>query len=532
MTTIDTHAGAASPATGSPSFVGTVGDWVTSGDHKRIGRMWLGSTFLLAVVTLLFGALIGLERVSSDSSQIFPDDAVLQVVQMNRFGLVLGVLAPLFVAVAIAVVPMQVGSRAIALPRLAQYGFWTWLLGVVLYVVALAGNGGAGGGTTDLVDLSLLASVVTATGVLAGAVSVAVTVTTSRAPGMSLDRVPLFSWAALVGAVAAILSLPVVIGTLVYLYVDHTHAGVAFGGNDALSSWFDWSLTQPMTMVFVVGALGVLAEVAPVAGRVRHPARGPAMAGLGLVSIAALAAVTQTSHTLSWDGSAGDTIASALLYLVFNGLPVLGVLAVVGTSALAVGRSSGALRAPFVLAASGALMILAGVGANALGAIDDVGVTGTVFEEGVLLYLVTGALLSALAALAHWSPKLSGRVAADKKLLPAAALGLVGSILTSLPLIVFGIVDKPARQAVVFEVGGSSALWSGLSVAGLVLVVVAVLAGLAAVRAGDAASDDPWDGHTLEWAIPSPAPADNFAELAMVGSAEPLLDVKPREVAP
>ena len=532
MTTIETHAGATAPATGTPSFLGTVGDWVTSGDHKKVGRMWLGSSLVLAVVTLLFGALIGLERVSPDSSQIFPDDAVLQVVQLNRFGLVLGVLAPLFLAVAIAVVPLQVGSRAIALPRLAQYGFWTWLLGVVLYVVALAGNGGAGGGTTDLVDLSLLATAVTAVGLLAGAMSVAVTVTTSRAPGMSLDRIPLFSWAALVGAVAAILSLPVAIGTIAYLYVDHTHAGAAFGGNDALASWFDWSLTQPMTMVFVIGALGVLAEVAPVAGRVRHPARGPAMAGFGLVSVAALAAVTQTSHTLSWDGSAGDTIASAVLYLVFNGLPVLGVLTVVGTSVLAAGRSRGALRPPFVFAASGSLMILAGVGANAIGAIDDLGVVGTVFEEGVLLYLVTGALLSALGALAHWSPKLSGRVADDKKLLPVAALGLVGSILASLPLLVFGIADKPARQAVFFDVGGSAALWSALSTVGLVLVVLAVVAGVAAVRAGTTAPDDPWDGHTLEWAVPSPAPRDNFAELALVGSAEPLLDVKPREVAP
>jgi heme/copper-type cytochrome/quinol oxidase subunit 1 len=127
---------------------------------------------------------------------------------------------------------------------------------------------------------------------------------------------------------------------------------------------------------------------------------------------------------------------------------------------------------------------------------------------------------------------LSGRVADDKKLLPVAALGLVGSILASLPLLVFGLADKPVRQAVVFDVGGSAAIWSGLSALGLVMVVLAVVAGVAAVRVGSPAPDDPWDGHTLEWAVPSPAPVDNFAELALVGSAEPLLDVKPREVAP
>lgn len=534
MTTIDTHVGA-NAAGSRGSFFAGLGSWVTSGDHKRIGRMWLGSALVFTVATLVVGALIGLERMSPADTQFVPDDAILQLVNVHRFALVLAVLAPLFVGISLAVVPMQLGSRAVAFPRLAQYGLWTWLLGVVLYVVALAGNGGPGGGNHDLVDLSLLAMAVAALGIMAGAVSVAVTVMTSRAPGMSLDRVPVFSWAALAGATATLLSLPVTIGNIVYLYVDHSHANVAFGGNDALGSWLHSSLTQPQTIVFAIMALGVVAEIAPVAGRNRQPARGAVLVGLGLVSVSALGAVTQTQHVLSWTGSVGDKVSSLVLFLLFSGLPVLGVLAVLGASALAIGGSVQTLRAPFVLAASGALMILAGLTGGLVGNIEKVGVSGTVFEEGVLLYIVLGTVLSALGALAHWAPKLHGRVIDDGRLGIVAAVGLFGAIAAALPLYVAGLQEQPSDLLGGFDYDGPIKLWNGLSALGLVLVVVAVVGFLALVlsRKGEKATDDPWDGHTLEWAIPSPAPRDNFAELALVGSPEPLLDAKPssREVA-
>ena len=131
MTTIDTHVGVSTHTTGS-SFVASVGQWVTSSDHKKIGRLFIGLSLLYAIAAAAIGALIGLERINPDGAQFFDADAALQLTQLHRHALVFGLLAPLFIGLAIAVVPMQVGARAIAFPRLAQLGFWSWAFLVLL----------------------------------------------------------------------------------------------------------------------------------------------------------------------------------------------------------------------------------------------------------------------------------------------------------------------------------------------------------------------------------------------------------------
>ncbi len=535
MTTIDTHVGASTP-TATPSFVASIGQWVTSSDHKKIGRLFIGLSLLFAASVAVVGALIGFERINPDGSQIFDANAALQLTQLHRHFLVFGVLAPLLMGIAIAVVPMQVGARAIAFPRLAQFSFWTWTFGSILVLVSFIGNGGPGGGNTDLVDLYLLAVALVFAGILAAALSVATTVLTSRAPGMSLDRVPMFSWSALIGSSAALLSLPVAIGTIIYLYVDHTYSQAAFGDNKAINSWLGWVYAQPQTFVLIVMALGVLAELAPVTARVRQPLRPAVLVGIALISTATFGAVTQTAHVLDLSGSNGDKITSTILFLFFNGLPLLGVLVALATSMLCFKQGRPRVNAAFAFAVLGAIMVLAGVGGSFLQHIGDASLVGTAFGEGVTLYVVYGALLSALGALVHWAPKLWGVVLDDKKVLGLAGLGVIGVVLASLPLYVAGFADQPVDAVNDFDYSGPLALWNVLSGAGSAIIAVVVLAfvGLlfAAVRSGAGATDDPWDAHTLEWSIPSPAPTDNFPVLATVTSSEPLLDVKPSQEVP
>ena len=284
MTTIDTHAGA--PAgSARPGLVAAVANWLTSSDHKKIGRLMVGESIVAAVAAAVIGTLVALERVSSGYS-IFDGDATPQLLALFRYLLVFGALAPLMIGLAVAVVPMQVGSRAIAFPRLAQFGFWAWDLGSVMVIISIAGNGGPGGGNSDLVDMYLLGVALAAAGLAAAATSVATTVLTSRAPGMGTDDVPAFSWGALVGSIAAVLTLPVAVGTVVYLYIDHTYARVAFGGNKAVADHLHFSMTQPATFVFAAIAVAVLADIAPVTARTRQPLRAPMLAGVGLVAAA------------------------------------------------------------------------------------------------------------------------------------------------------------------------------------------------------------------------------------------------------
>ena len=530
MTTIDTQVGATTQGS-VPSFVAAIGHWVTSADHKKIGRLFIGWSLIHALEVAVIGALFGFERISPSHMQILNGDSVIQLFSLYKHVLVLGTLASLLLGIAIAVVPMQVGSKAISFPRLAQFAFWSWLFGSALVLISIIGNGGPGGGSRDMVDLYLLGVATVCVGLIAGSVSVATTVLTSRAPGMQLDMIPAFSWSALVGSVATLLSLPVAIGTIIYLYVDHEHAMVAFGGNSDISKWLGWVFTTPQIFVFVVMALGILAEVAPVTARTRQPQRGAVLVGLSLVTTAVLGAVTQSTHMLDTSGTGSETVKSAVMFLLFNGLPLLGVLASVAVALLSFKDGSPRVNAPFGAALLGAFMILLGALSSFIAHITSVDVAGTSFAEGTTLALVYGGVLTSLGALAYWAPKLWGVVLPDQKVLGVAALGTMGTVLAALPLFIAGFQKQPEGSAFGFDYDGPIALWNLLSGVGSVLIVVSVVAFvgllLQTVRSGDQAPDDPWNAHTLEWSIPSPAPTNNFAELPRVSSSEPLLDAKP-----
>jgi heme/copper-type cytochrome/quinol oxidase subunit 1 len=535
MTTIDTHAGSSlSAENGSmarSSFLVAVADWLTSCDHKKIGRLFLSMSGLGAVVAGVLGVLVGIERISPDSSSIISTGSATQFISMFRFVLAYIALAPLFVGIAIAIVPLQIGARALAYPRLAQFGMWAWFFGVVLVVISVSANGGPTGSDKSFVTMYLLGLAMTALGVIAASIPIIATILTSRAPGMDMMRVPAFTWSAMVGATANIVTLPVFIGTLAYLYVDNEHASVAFGGADKIWDWIGWGFTQPQTIVFAIMAVGVLAEIAPVVSRVRQALRPVVFTGIGLISIAALGAATQSQHTLTWEGSASDIVQDIILWGFFNVLPLLGMFVVLAVSVLAVISGRIRLNAGFVFAFLGVGMLLVGLAGNVLYLFTDAALLGTVFEEGVFTYVVYGTVMAGMGAVSYWGPKLWGRKMPDKETLGLAGLALIGTVLASFPYYIAGFADQPANALGGFEYGGPSGLWNTLVTIGHAVFALAVIAffllAAKSFRNGEAAGDDPWDGHTLEWATSSPAPANNFVELSIVGSSEPLLDVKP-----
>ena len=535
MTTIDTHTGASLGAgDGSlarSSFLVAVADWLTSSDHKKIGRLFFTLSGIGVIAAGVLGVLVGLERIDAESSFIIASGSETQFVSMFRFVLAYIALAPLFVGIAISIVPLQVGARALSLPRLAQFGVWSWLFGVVLVVISVAADGGPTGGDKNFVTMYLLGLALTAVGLIAASVPVLTTILTSRAPGMDITRIPSFAWSAMVAAVANILSLPVLIGTLIYLYVDNEHASVAFRGSEGIWSWISWGFTQPQTIVFAIMAVGLLTEIAPVVARTRQPLRPIMLTGLGLISVAALGGVTQSQHSLMWDGSARDIVEDIILWGFFNVIPLLGAFIAFALSLLALKTGKIRISAPFVFAFLGVGMILVGLAGNALYLFTDAGLVGTVFEEGVFTYIVYGTAMVAMGAVAYWGPKLWGRMIPDKKVLPLAGLALIGTVLASFPNYIAGFADQPANALGEFTYSGPTELWNTLTTIGhgvfALSAIAFILLAAKSFRSGDVAGDDPWDGNTLEWATSSPAPVNNFVELSVVGSPEPLRDVKP-----
>jgi heme/copper-type cytochrome/quinol oxidase subunit 1 len=535
MTTIDTHAGS-SLGTGDgslarSSFLFAVADWLTSCDHKKIGRLFFTLSGIGVVAAGVLGVLVGIERIDAESSFIIASGSETQFISMFRFVLAYIALAPLFIGIAIAVVPLQVGSRALSLPRLAQFGMWSWLFGVALVVLAVSANGGPTGGDKNFVTMYLLGLALTAIGLIAASIPIVTTILTQRAPGMDITRIPSFSWSALVGATANLLSLPVLIGTLIYLYVDNEHASVAFGGSDGIWSWISWSFTQPQTIVFAIMAVGLLTEIAPVVARTRQPLRPIMLTGLGLISIAALGAVTQSQHSLVWEGSARDIVEGLIPWGFFNVLPLLGAFIAFALSLLALKTGRIRVNAAFVFAFLGVAMVLVGLAGNVLYRFADAGLIGTVFEEGVFTYIVYGTAMVGMGAVVYWGPKLWGRMIPDKQVLGLAGLSLIGTVLASFPYYIAGFADQPANALGQFSYSGPSELWNTLATIGHALFALSVIAFILlaakSFRSGAPAGDDPWDANTLEWATSSPAPVHNFVELSVVGSPEPLRDVKP-----
>jgi heme/copper-type cytochrome/quinol oxidase subunit 1 len=540
MTTIDPHvAGAgvdhADALSGerADGLLASVADWITTTDHKKIGRLFIGTSLLLLLAVAGLGALLGIERIDA-TDNLIDAGAMPQLFSLYRLVLTFGVVVPLGLGVAIAVVPLQLGARALAFSRLAAAGFWAWLLGMGMVIGSIAANGGPGGGDERMVQLFLVSMALAVAGLILGAGSLALSVLTTRAPGMNMRRVPLFSWSALVYALGLVLALPVLFGLLVLLFLDHKYARTTFGGNVGIGGWLSVSTSQPATVLYAVPVFGLLLETVATATRKRLPMRGVGLIGIGLIGTALFAGVAQVDANLSRnlvDMQTGDAIREIVPFAVLNALPLLGgtVVMVVLLLALA-GRPR--VQAPLVFSFLGAGMVLVGLAGNVVYRVGDAQLSGTVFEEGSWIYVCYGTVLAMLGAIVYWGPKLWGRSIADKKVLPLALLGVLATILASLPYYIAGFADQPAAQTL-FAYSGPSELWNTLAAIGHGLMVLTVLAfaGLAiqSFTKGEHAGDDPWDGQTLEWATSSPAPADNFSDVHIIASAEPLLDLKPAQ---
>lgn len=550
MTTIDTRPEAVDTAdvddasSGVVRFFATAGEWIMTTDHKRIGRIYAGAGLVVAAAVAVLGIVLGLER--AGSGELVDGGAVLQLIQTYRVALVFGAAIPLALGLSIAIAPLQCGARQIAFPRVALTGCYAWLGGFVLTIASLIDNGGIGGGNPQAVDTYLVGLGLMVLGTCASAGTVVTTIMTTRAPGMTMWRLPMFSWSALVGSLGILLALPVQFGVIIYLFVDHRlGAQFNFGGTEGLAAWIGWAFSVPAVVVYSLPAIGLAAELVPVAFKARQPMRGTVFAGIALVGVTALAATTQQfALTVTLDAPGQTVVEGAVPVLLFGGLPLLGLLIVMALGALTAkhGAANGRPRisGPFLFGFFGLGMVFVGLIGNLAQSITDLELLGTTVEEGATLYVVYGTLLGVLGGLIFWAPKLWGRTIGEAKSIPLALLGVAGVVLAALPLYIAGVLDQPggipaddAQVAAMLSTDGVSAgpLWMFLSLAGHALVLLTVVATigvlLQAVRSDEVADDNPYGAHTIEWSTPSPTPRYNYEHVATVTSAEPLFDPTP-----
>lgn len=517
----------AAAATARPRVTGLAGV-LGSGSHRTIGKLYIAASLLFLLVAGVAGAAVGIERVDTSSVGVFDQatDAA-QVLTLHSVAGVFLFLLPLVLGIAIVVVPSQVGAPTVAFPRAAAASFWAFLVSGGIVLAAYAINGGPYGGDADGVDLFLIAFGGVIVALLLATVCVVTTALAVRAPGMTLERVPMFSWSMVVAGGIWLFTLPVLLADLTLFYVDHHYGRVLFGGNFGIYPRIAWAFGQPQVYAFAIPALGIIGDIVPTFARDRQRSRGVVMALIGAAGVLGIGAYAQSA--------VAPKVTQEVLWVGMAVAAVIPVLLLAALWADTLRRGTVQLASPLLFATAALLMLLFGAVVGAIGSIPafdlriEDGVR-TTWDAGQAHYVVLAAAIAVMGALHYWAPVLWRRTLREGGGRIAALLLLLGTVALALPDIYSGALDEAS-----FDQGGTvvrdgvealnaiSLAGGALVLLGVLVFVVNLVASLGPTRAGDGEGGtkpyDPWDGQTLEW-----APAEG--ELPVVTSATPLLDAR------
>lgn len=525
------------PATGLASLMG-------SGDHKAVGRLWIAASLIHLLLAGAAAVLVAFEQVDLPGNQIIGTDWFGQYFAYRSIAGAFLFLLPLTIGVATAVVPLQLGATTLAFPRAAAAAAWAYVMGSGLIVGSFAIEGGPFGTDVDGVRLFVAAFAFVLIAQIVAWICIATTVITMRAPGLSLARTPLFAWSTLVAATVWMVTLPVLLGVTVMAYLDIRYGeggGFFGGGEETLYSRIAWAFSTPAVYAFAIPALGVIGSTVPVFTGVRHPRHRLAqglIAAFGALSVGAWAMPGFGEDAFPWLYDL-PWVAVSIAIVV----PVLGLL---GLWALAAKQGRITATSPMLFSLAAGTMLLIGVLAGAVQAIkpiktlvdtDASSLFGTTWSTAVASYVVLATAIAMLGAVVYWAPKGIGSSFQEGLARIVGLLLLAGTVLWSFPALIAGLLGQPGAPGATpaENVNTIEALNIATAVGGvlLALALVGFVVGLLrAVRSDDLPGDDPWSGHTLEWATSSPPPLGNFASLPEVRSEAPLYDARHHEEGP
>jgi cytochrome c oxidase subunit I+III len=520
--------------------------WLTSVDHKSIGKRYIVTAMVFFILGGLEAGIMRAQLARPENSVLGPD-AYNQFFTMHGMTMMFLFAVPVVTAVGLYLVPLMIGARNVAFPRLNAYGYWVYLAGGLFLYISFFFNTGPDTGWFSYVPLAgpefspgkrvdVYAQSITFTEIaaLVASVELIVTIFKNRAPGMTLNRMPLFVWAMLVQAFMVLFAMPWVATATQLLAMDRLVATHFFnpaeGGDALLWQHLFWFFGHPEVYIILVPALGFVSMI--VATFTRRPVFAyPAMV-LSLLSIGFLSFGLWVHHMFATGlpqlGQSFFTAASMMITIP-SGIQIFCWIATIWS-----GRPRFSVSFLFVLGFV-VLFVIGGVTGVMVASVSfDQQVHDTYFVVAHFHYvLIGGAVFPLLAAFYYWFPKITGRMLSERLGRWNFWLLFIGVNLTFFPMHQLGLEGMP-RRVYTYLAGTGWGSLNLLATVGAVLVVLGVLLFLINVamslRTGTLAGDDPWYADSLEWATSSPPPPYNFVHIPVVDGRAPLWE-RPGELA-
>ncbi|MDQ3856504.1 MAG: cytochrome c oxidase subunit I [Chloroflexota bacterium] len=532
------------PAVSSPEGLLS---WIASVDHKQIGLMYIATSLVFFVVSGA-EALLMRTQLARPRNNFLTPEAYNQLFTMHGTTMVFFVGMPLLLGFANYFVPLMIGARDMAFPRLNALSLWLLIFGgLVLYFSFIAGGAPDGGwfayppyservfSTSHGIDYWGIGLFVSGIGSVATAINLIVTIFTMRAPGMGLRRMPLFVWMALITSFIILFALPSLNASIVMLLFDRrlgTHFFQSLsGGQPLLYQHYFWSFGHPEVYILVLPAFGMISEVLPVFSR--KPIYGYGFIVGSTIAIAFYSFAVWGHHM--WAAGMGfwPDIAFAIgtmLIAVPTGVKIFNWLATAWGGSIR-------FNTPMLFALAFLVQfVMGGVTGVQFAVIPfDRQVTDTYYVVAHFHYVLLGGTVTAVfAGFYYWFPKMTGRLMSERIGKVHFWLTIVGFNLTFLIQHVLGWIGMP-RRVYTYDNLPNYAWMNLVSTIGSYVLGVSVLVFvwniLVSLRRGEPADDNPWDAYTLEWATTSPPPVHNFELVPPIRSRRPVWDLNHPELA-
>ncbi len=523
-------------APGLPGFFSTV-------DHKRIGMRYIYTSFFFFFVAGLT-ALMMRAQLTGPEGQVVGPELYNELMTMHGTTMIFLFNTPVLAGFGNYLIPLQLGTRDMAFPRLNAFSYWIFLFGgIFMYLSFFVGKMPDGGwfAYPPLVNKAFspglnmdfwgLGVVFVGLSTTVGSINFIVTIFKLRAPGMSVQRMPMFVWSMLVFSFMAIFAVPAVTLAAGLLELDRLFGTSFFvpelGGSTLLYQHLFWFWGHPEVYILFVPATGMISQIIPVFSR--RPLAGYLWVAASLVTIGFISFGVWVHHMFA-------TGMPALAMAFFSAVSLIiaipsGVQFFAWIATMWKGRVR--LTTPMLFAVGFLLIFLLGGITGVMVAVlpFDWQVTDSYFVVAHFHYVLNGAVVFPIfGAIYYWVPKMTGRMLSERLGKISFWVMFVGFNITFFPMHILGFLGMPRRVYTYRDGLG----WEGLNVmVSLGSLVFGLGTGITLVNflwsrwKGRKAGDDPWDADSLEWSTTSPPPEYNFAAIPVVASAHPLWDQKP-----